>query len=168
MGRRSALLQGHRPFGKYRAVRNCYRYDNAAACHYEAACQPVRRAWQSRDTFRKGTGYGAAIPVVLQESGTDFLQRVEAAYPFIKANDTATNIVKLQVKVDDVVDSFIRREECRAWNSDTETGTRLTVRESTEDPYDLEIVGYIQPVNTIDNILVRERINTAALYNGDG
>ena len=68
----------------------------------------------------------------------------------------------------DVVDSFIRREECRAWNSGTETGTRLTVIESTEDPYDLEIVGYIQPVNTIDNILVRERINTATLYNGDG
>lgn len=88
------------------------------------------------------------------------------AYPFIKANDTATNLVKLQVKVDAVVDSFIRAEECVAWNKDTEKGTKLTVQESNEDPYDMEIVGPIQPVNAIDAILVREKINTAALYSG--
>ena len=93
-------------------------------------------------------------------------QIYEVAYPFIKANDTATNLVKLQVKIDAVVDSFIRAEECVGWNKDTEKGTRLTVIESSEDPYDMEIVGYIQPVNTIDNILVREKINTAALYTG--
>ena len=88
------------------------------------------------------------------------------AYPFIKANDTATNLVKLQVKVDAVVDSFIRAEECVAWNKDTEKGTKLIVQESNEDPYDMEIVGPIQPVNAIDTILVREKINTAALYSG--
>ena len=93
-------------------------------------------------------------------------QIYEVSYPFIKANDTATNLVKLQVKIDAVVDSFIRAEECVGWNKDTEKGTRLTVIESSEDPYDMEIVGYIQPVNTIDNILVREKINTAALYTG--
>ena len=93
-------------------------------------------------------------------------QIYEAAYPFIKANDTATNLVKIQVKVDTVVDSFIRAEECVAWNKDTEKGTKLTVIESSEDPYDMEIVGYIQPVNAIDNILVREKINSAALYTG--
>ena len=93
-------------------------------------------------------------------------QIYEAAYPFIKANDTATNLVKIQVKVDTVVDSFIRAEECVAWNKDTEKGTKLTVIESSEDPYDMEIVGCIQPVNAIDNILVREKINTAALYTG--
>ena len=90
----------------------------------------------------------------------------EVAYPFIKANDTATNLVKLQVKIDAVVDEFIREEKCIAWNKDTEKGTRLTVQESSEDPYDIEITGYIQPVNAIDHILVRERINTAALYSG--
>ena len=88
------------------------------------------------------------------------------AYPFIKANDTATNLVKLQVKVDAVVDTFVRNEECVAWNKDTEKGTRLTVQPSSEDPYDMEIVGPIQPVNAIDTILVREKINTAALYSG--
>lgn len=88
------------------------------------------------------------------------------AYPFIKANDTATNLVKLQVKVDTVVDRFIREEECVAWNKDTEKGTKLTVQPSNEDPYDMEIVGPIQPVNAIDTILVREKINTAALYSG--
>ena len=88
------------------------------------------------------------------------------AYPFIKANDTATNLVKLQVKVDTVVDRFIRNEECVAWNKDTEKGTKLTVQPSNEDPYDMEIVGPIQPVNAIDTILVREKINTAALYSG--
>lgn len=93
-------------------------------------------------------------------------QIYEVAYPFIKANDTATNLVKLQVKVDAVVDQFIRAEECVAWNKDTEKGTKLTVKESSEDPYDMEIVGPIQPVNAIDTILVREKINTAALYTG--
>ena len=93
-------------------------------------------------------------------------QIYEVSYPFIKANDTATNLVKLQVKIDAVVESFIRAEECVAWNKDTEKGTKLTVIESSEDPDDMEIVGYIQPVNTIDNILVREKINTAALYTG--
>ena len=93
-------------------------------------------------------------------------QIYKVSYPFIKANDTATNLVKLQVKIDAVVESFIRAEECVAWNKDTEKGTKLTVIESSEDPDDMEIVGYIQPVNTIDNILVREKINTAALYTG--
>ena len=93
-------------------------------------------------------------------------QIYEVAYPFVKANDTATNLVKLQVKVDTVIDSFIRAEEVVPWNKDTEKGTRLTVQESSEDPFDIEITGYIQPVNAIDQILVRERINTAALYSG--
>ena len=90
----------------------------------------------------------------------------EVAYPFIKANDTATNLVKLQVKVDTVVDSFIREGECVAWNKDTGLGTRLIVQESDKNPYDIEIVGSIQPVNAIIAINVREKINTAALYNG--
>ena len=93
-------------------------------------------------------------------------QIYEVAYPFIKANDTATNLVKLQVKVDTVVDTFIRAEECIAWNKDTEKGTKLIVQESSEEPYDMEIVGPVQPVNAIDAIMVREKINTAALYNG--
>ena len=90
----------------------------------------------------------------------------EVAYPFIKANDTATNLVKLQVKVDTVVDSFIREGECVAWNKDTGLGTRLIVQESDKNPYDIEIVGSIQPENAIIAINVREKINTAALYNG--
>ena len=90
----------------------------------------------------------------------------EVAYPFIKANDTATNLVKLQVKVDTVVDGFIREGECVAWNKDTGLGTRLIVQESDKNPYDIEIVGSIQPVNAIIAINVREKINTAALYNG--
>lgn len=93
-------------------------------------------------------------------------QVYEVAYPFIKANDTATNLVKLQVKVDTVVDSFIREGECVAWNKDTGLGTRLIVQESDKNPYDIEIVGTIQPINAIIAINVREKINTAALYNG--
>lgn len=90
----------------------------------------------------------------------------EVAYPFIKANDTATNLVKLQVKVDTVVDRFIREGECVAWNKDTGLGTRLIVQESDKNPYDIEIVGTIQPINAIIAINVREKINTAALYSG--
>lgn len=88
----------------------------------------------------------------------------EAVYPLIKANDTASNIVKIQVKVDTVVDEYVRNGDCISFNKDTGLGTRLIAQPSNKDPYDVEIVGSIQPVNAILAIDVKEKLNTAAVY----
>ena len=88
----------------------------------------------------------------------------EAIYPLIKANDTASNIVKIQVKIDTVIDEYIRNGDCISFNKDTGLGTRLIAQPSNKDPYDVEIVGSIQPVNAILAIDVKEKLNTAAVY----
>lgn len=88
----------------------------------------------------------------------------ETVYPFIKANDTASNLVKIQVKIDTVVDEYIRNGDCISFNKDTGLGTRLIAQASNKDPYDVEIVGSIQPVNAILAIDVKEKLNTAAIY----
>lgn len=88
----------------------------------------------------------------------------EGAYPFIKANDTASNLVKVQVKIDTVVDRYIRNGDCIPFNKDTGLGTRLVAQPSNKDPYDVEIVGSIQAVNAILAIDVKEKLNTAAVY----
>lgn len=88
----------------------------------------------------------------------------EAIYPLIKANDTASNLVKIQVKIDTVIDEYIRNGDCISFNKDTGLGTRLIAQPSNKDPYDVEIVGSIQPVNAILAIDVKEKLNTAAVY----
>lgn len=88
----------------------------------------------------------------------------EAVYPLIKANDTASNLVKVQVKIDTVIDEYIRNGDCISFNKDTGLGTRLIAQASNKDPYDVEIVGSIQPVNAILAIDVKEKLNTAAVY----
>lgn len=88
----------------------------------------------------------------------------EAIYPLIKANDTASNLVKIQVKIDTVIDEYIRNGDCISFNKDTGLGTRLIAQPSDKDPYDVEIVGSIQPVNAILAIDVKEKLNTAAIY----
>lgn len=88
----------------------------------------------------------------------------EAIYPLIKANDTASNLVKIQVKIDTVIDEYIRNGDCISFNKDTGLGTRLIAQPSDKDPYDVEIVGSIQPVNAILAIDVKEKLNTAAVY----
>lgn len=88
----------------------------------------------------------------------------EAVYPLIKANDTASNLVKIQVKIDTVIDEYIRNGDCIGFNKDTGLGTRLIAQPSDKDPYDVEIVGSIQPVNAILAIDVKEKLNTAAVY----
>lgn len=88
----------------------------------------------------------------------------EAIYPLIKANDTASNLVKIQVKIDTVIDEYIRNGDCISFNKDTGLGTHLIAQPSDKDPYDVEIVGSIQPVNAILAIDVKEKLNTAAVY----
>lgn len=88
----------------------------------------------------------------------------EAIYPLIKANDTASNLVKIQVKIDTVIDEYVRNGDCISFNKDSGLGTRLIAQPSDKDPYDVEIVGSIQPVNAILAIDVKEKLNTAAVY----
>lgn len=88
----------------------------------------------------------------------------EAIYPLIKANDTASNLVKIQVKIDTVIDEYIRNGDCISFNKDNGLGTRLIAQPSDKDPYDVEIIGSIQPVNAILAIDVKEKLNTAAVY----
>lgn len=88
----------------------------------------------------------------------------EALYPQIKANETQSSIVKLQVKVDAVIDAAIADGTMIKWNQNTGEGTRLTLQESDYNPYDMELVGKIQPVNSTTAINVKETINTAVLH----
>lgn len=66
----------------------------------------------------------------------------EALYPQIKANETQSSIVKLQVKVDAVIDAAIADGTMIKWNQNTGEGTRLTLQESDYNPYDMELVGF--------------------------
>ena len=74
-------------------------------------------------------------------------QIFKAVYPQIKDNEAASNIVKRQTKVDAIIDAEIEAERIIRYNSDTMEGTKLTLVESEHDPYDMELVGQIQPVN---------------------
>ena len=74
-------------------------------------------------------------------------QIFKAVYPQIKDNEAASNIVKRQTKVDAIVDAEVEAERIIRYNSDTMEGTKLTLVESEHDPYDMELVGQIQPVN---------------------
>ena len=82
----------------------------------------------------------------------------KAVYPQVKANETATNIVKSQTKVDAIVDEEVRLERIIPYNEDTEQGTLLRLVESTIDPYDLDLVGQIQPVNCNGAINIKAKL----------
>ena len=94
----------------------------------------------------------------------NLLRRVfEALYPQIKANESATNIVKCQTRVDAIIDEEVRLENMIPYNSDTEEGTRLVLHESDSAPYDMVAVGPIQPINCTQAIDVQARITKAAI-----
>ena len=95
------------------------------------------------------------------------LEILEALYPQIKANETQSSLVKLQVKVDAVIDAAIEDGTMIKYNSATGEGTRLILTESNYNPYDMELVGTIQPVNSTIAINVKETINTAVLHASD-
>ena len=92
------------------------------------------------------------------------LEVLEAIYPQIKANEDQSQIVKLQVKVDAVVDAAIAAGTMIKYNSDTGEGTRLIIQESNYNPYDMELIGTIQPINSTNSINVKTTLNTAVLH----
>lgn len=87
----------------------------------------------------------------------------KAVFTQIKANETATYLVKAQTKVDAVVDDEISAERMIPYNSDTGDGTRLLLRESDSNPYDMDLEGQIQGVNCTIAIQVKVTIKNPVL-----
>lgn len=90
-------------------------------------------------------------------------QIFKAVYPQIKANEIVSNIVKNQTKVDAIVAEEVRAERIIPYNGTTGEGTLLSLVESDSEPYDMELVGQIQPVNCTVAINVKVTIKNPAV-----
>ena len=90
-------------------------------------------------------------------------QIFKAVYPQIKANEIVSNIVKNQTKVDAIVAEEVRAERIIPYNSTTGEGTILSLVESDSEPYDMELIGQIQPVNCTVAINVKVTIKNPAV-----
>ena len=87
----------------------------------------------------------------------------KAVFSQIKANETASYLVKAQTKVDAVIDDEVEAERMIAYNSDTGDGTKLTLVESESEEYDMELNGQIQGINCTNAILVNVKIKNPAV-----
>jgi len=89
----------------------------------------------------------------------NLLRRVfEAVYPQVKANESSTNIITSQTAVDAVIDDEVEAERMIPYDESTGEGTKLTLIESGNQPYDMELVGQIQPINCTGPIVVKATI----------
>ena len=89
----------------------------------------------------------------------NLLRRVfEAVYPQVKANESSSNIITSQTRVDAVIDEEVEAERMIAYDDSTGEGTRLTLIESGSQPYDMELTGQIQPINCTGPIVVKAKI----------
>lgn len=89
----------------------------------------------------------------------NLLRRVfEAVFYQVKANESNTKIVTNQTRVDAVIDEEVEAERMIAYDATTGDGTKLELIESTEEAYDMELEGQIQPINATGPILVRAKI----------
>lgn len=82
----------------------------------------------------------------------------KAVYLQVKANETASNIVKSQTKVDAIIDEEIRLDRIIKYDEDTGKGTKLTLVESTDDSYNMDLIGQIQPVNCTGAINIKAKL----------
>jgi len=81
----------------------------------------------------------------------------KALYPQVKDNEVTSNTVKRQNIVDTIIAEEVLAERMKPYNSETGKGTKLTLIES-DDPYDMELIGQILPVNCTIAILVKTKI----------
>ena len=89
----------------------------------------------------------------------DLLREVfEVCYSQIKANESETNIAYLQTRINKVVNDRVTNEEMVKYDDRTEMGTKLTVIESMEEPYNLIVTGQLQPVKCTIAIKVQATI----------
>ena len=87
----------------------------------------------------------------------------KAVFGQIKANESATYIVKAQTKVDAAIDDEVEAERMIPFNSETGNGTKLDLVESDSNPYDMELTGQIQPINCTIAINVKIQIKNPAV-----
>ena len=87
----------------------------------------------------------------------------KAVFTQVKANETASYIVKAQTKVDAIVDDEVEAERMIPYNSENGNGTKLTLIEANSDPYDMELIGQIQPINCTIAINVKIQIKNPAM-----
>jgi len=87
----------------------------------------------------------------------------KAVFTQVKANETASYIVKAQTKVDAIVDDEVEAERMIPYNSENGNGTKLTLIETNSDPYDMELIGQIQPINCTIAINVKIQIKNPAM-----
>ena len=93
-------------------------------------------------------------------------QIFKAVYPQVKANEVNSNIAKNQTRVDAIVDDEVRAERIIPYDSSTGKGTLLTLIESDSEPYDMELIGQIQPVNCTAAINIRVTIKNPSAVSG--
>ena len=87
----------------------------------------------------------------------------KAIFPQVKDNESGTNIAKRQTAINSVIDDEVEAERIIAYNSNNGQGTKLTLLESDSQPYDMELVGQIQPINCTIAINIRAKIKNAAI-----
>ena len=87
----------------------------------------------------------------------------KAVFTQVKANEAASYIVKAQTKVDAVIDEEVRLERMIPYNNETGDGTKLTLVESDSNPYDMELKGQIQGINSTTAIIVKAKIKNPAV-----
>ena len=87
----------------------------------------------------------------------------KAVFTQVKANESASYIVKAQTKVDAVIDEEVRAERMIEYNSDTGDGTKLDLKESDSNPYDMILEGQIQGINCTIAINVKVKIKNPAM-----
>ena len=87
----------------------------------------------------------------------------KAIFTQVKANEIASYIVKAQTKVNAEIDAEVDAERMIPFNSETGQGTRLTLRESDKNPFDMELVGQIQGINCTHAILVKVTIKNPVM-----
>ncbi len=103
---------------------------------------------------------------------TDYLvaKLFNVVYPQIKNKETETNIDYLRTAVNKVVnDAIVDGDFIAPYTINNERkGTFMNVQESTEDAYDIELVGMIQPVNCTYSIHIVAQINDAKIKVTEG
>ena len=82
----------------------------------------------------------------------------KAVYPQVKDNESRSKIVQCQNKVDACIDDEVDVERIIKYDSTSQKGTKLTLMESNVDPFDMELVGQIQPINATNAINVKAKI----------
>ena len=87
----------------------------------------------------------------------------KAVFSQVKANETASYLIKAQTKVDAVIDTEVEAERMIQYNSETGDGTKLTLKESESEEYDMELDGQIQGINCTNAILVNVKIKNPSV-----